>query len=961
MAYKIIILILLTLNLYSQENKFLRYTEPSFNWTDSIIQNMSLDEKIGQLFMVAAYSNKGNKHKKKIDSLINNYNIGGIIFFQGSSHKQATLTNHYQKISKTPLFVAIDGEWGLAMRLDSTFAYPWAMTLAAVDNDSLIYQMGTQIAKHCKLLGININFAPVADINNNPKNPIIGNRALGSDKLNVTKKSILYMRALQDNQVMACAKHFPGHGNTSKDSHKELPIIKGSKDSLQKLEIYPFSELINYGIGSVMIGHLLMPSFDKQLPSSLSPKIINNFLRNEMLFSGLVFTDALNMKALDKYDNGDLELKAFLAGNDILLLPRNIKNAIKKIKDHLQKGKISMNYLNYRIKKILLTKYHLGLNKNNIIKKDSLIQKLNSKKDTALKYKIMQNAITLLKNEDSTLPIKDINSKIALVKIGAQQTDETFVKYINKYIKINQINISKNNLYKQIKKLKTYDKVIISIHKSNANPWKNHKLKIFEKTLISKISENTNVILVLFANPYSLMDLNLSNVKSIIMAYQNNKYAQMIVPQIIFGAQNPKGKLPININKELLFGKGINIKNISRLGFDFPYNKGFDPKKIKTIDSLINISISDSVFPGCQILVAKDAKVVYQKSYGHHTYKKKIKVNNSHIYDLASITKIASSTAIIMKMVEDGKLNLFKNLSDIFPKLKGTNKDTINIKEALSHNAKLIPWIPFYSKTIKDKYKKGYYSKVKKDNYKLKVSKNLFIHNKFKDSIINAITESKLIEKKKYLYSGLIFYLMKYYIEDTYKTDIGTLSDSLFYNPLGAITTTYNPLKKFPKKIIVPTENDTIFRKSLLRGYVHDPGAAMQGGLGANAGLFSNSYDLAKVMQMFLQRGYYGGTRFINKHVFDEFNTCHYCYDGNRRGLGFDKPQLKDEGPTFLEISKKSFGHMGYTGTMAWADPEKKIIFIFLSNRVYPTAKNTKIIDRNIRTNLLELVYKAMY
>ncbi|WP_172843106.1 glycoside hydrolase family 3 N-terminal domain-containing protein [Ichthyobacterium seriolicida] len=957
----IIIHLAFCLGIQAQNNNLSLMNPQSEMWADSILNTMTLNEKIGQLFIASVPSNWNKKQGEDLERLIEQHNIGGIIFFKGDIKDQAVLTNKIREKSKHPLFVSIDAEWGLSMRLNGAFAYPWAMTLGAINGEDLIYKMGKRIAYHCRLLGVNINFAPVADINTNPKNPVIGNRSFGSDKENVSKKCIAYVKGLQEIGVIASAKHFPGHGNTSKDSHVTLPVIDHDRDHLEHVELYPFKKSIDAGILSVMIGHLSVPSLDKTMPSSLSKEIINNMLKNEMAFGGLVVTDGLNMKAVSElYPKGELALKAFEAGNDILLMPDEIPTSIEVIRKAVEEKKISVRDLEYRVKKILMAKHFAGLNNKQTVNTQGLYEELNSPLDTALCYEMFKKAITVLKNQDDILPLKNVDEKIAMIQLDRDASSEEFKNFVYKYTsKVDTLKVDQKNLPEVLKKLKEYSKVLISIHKSSENPWKKYQVSNFEKEVIDRISEQNKVILSIFASPYSLLDFQqVKKVSALILGYQNTDFCQMLVPQVIFGAQPASGRLPVDIDEDFPVNSGIDLKSINRLGFNFPTNQRFDHRKLLKVDSLINSSIQDSVMPGCQLLVARNGEIVYEKAYGYHTYDKKVKVKTTDIYDLASITKVMSTGVITMKMVEEGKVKLFQTLGEIFTHINGiknSDKDTINIREALCHFSKLPPSIKFYSKTLEDE---KLYSKKKSKGYSLQVAQELFIADSYKDSIIKKIMDFPLLEKKKYKYSCIIFHLMKYHIEQVYGKSIDRVADEYFYSPIGSNTLTYNPLNKFPKEHIVPTENDTLFRKQLLRGYVHDETAALQGGLGGNAGLFSSAYDLSKMAQMLLQRGYYGGRQYINKLVFDEFNTVYFDRYDNRRAICFDKPPLEQDYED--RISKYSFGHYGYTGTVFWADPQEEIVYIFLSNRVNPTRYPNKLSQKNVRVNLRNIIYKSL-
>ncbi len=935
-------------------------------WVDSILTKMTIDQKVGQLFMINAYSNRDAKHELFIDRLIKKYKIGGLIFFQGTPDKQAKMTNRFQAISEIPLMIGFDGEWGLDMRLDNTYRFPWNMTLGAIQNTKLIKSFGQRLGKHAKRLGIHINFAPVVDVNINPKNPIIGNRSFGEIPENVAEKAIAFTKGMQSEQVLASAKHFPGHGDTDTDSHVSLPTIPFSKERLDSIELYPYKRLFDNGLASVMVGHLSVPQLEPNtsLPSSLSKNIVTGVLKNELGFEGLIFTDALNMKGAANFSSAaEINLEVIKAGNDILLMPNDIEGSFAKIKKAVTDGSITEERLNHSVKKILKAKYWAGLYKVKPILIDNLKEDLNTVEDDILHHKLVKNSITLIKNKQSTFPVKDLEGqRIAYVKLGdAEHT--TFVERLNDYT---QVDVVKGKtLDVLLKNLKPYNLVIIGYHKSNAHAWKGYKFKNKELVWLQEIARNKRVILDVFASPYSLLDVKtFTNIEAAIVSYQNSKMAQDVSAQLIFGAGAAKGKLPVSINENFVAGHGLVSTNLKRLAYTFPEKVGMSSEKLMRVDSIAKIILAEKMAPGMQILVARKGEVVYRKSFGYHTAGKKREVKNTDLYDLASLTKILGGVPPIMKAYEEEKFGLDSYIGGLMPVLKGTDKDSITIKESLSHYGRFKAWIPYYLTTLDSVTReplKEYYNVRKTKKHGVQVARNMFLTTSFKDTINKMIAESPLREKKGYKYSGLIFYLFKDYLEKQYGTSLDKHNATHFYQPLGATTLTYNPLNKFPENRIVPTEIDKFYRKQLLHGYVHDQGAATLGGVNANAGLFSNSNDVAKMMQLYLQKGFYGGKRYFNQETLEVFNKRYYETEGVRRGLGFDKPQLDaDVKATCGCVSSKSFGHSGYTGTYTWADPETELVYVFLSNRVYPTADNTKLVMKNIRTEVQRLIQEAI-
>ena len=937
--------------------------EYQMKWVDSVYSSMTLNQKVGQLFVVQAVSNKGISHKTKILDEITSNGVGGIIFSNGSAEKQVELTNLYQDMSNIPLLIGMDAEWGLSMRLDSTFSFPWNMTLGAISDNELIKHVGNRIAAHCKRIGVNFNFAPVVDINTNPKNPIIGNRSFGESMQNVSSKSLNYMIGQQQMNVLSSAKHFPGHGDTSTDSHKSLPIINHKKERILNVELKPFKNLINNGLESVMIAHLEVPSLEKTrgLPSTLSFAIVTELLRNRLGFKGLIITDALEMKGLSSFKSkGNLDMLAFKAGNDILLMSENVSKGISSIINEYNTGSITEERLSYSVKKILKAKYKVGLNKFSPISTYDLDNDLNSISDEILNEKLVENSLTVIKNKENIIPIKDLSERVGYLSFG-NDSNTSFFSYLNKYSKVNYLsNLDFTNVDDLISK---YNTIIIGIHANSNTPWKSYKIKKEEINLINHISKTVNVILNVFGSPYSLNSFkNIKHIKGVIISYQNSVVFQQKSAQLIFGAIDSKGILPVSIGKLFSVGEGIQIDHINRFSYGIPESVSLNSNKLKKVDSLASIAIDSTMTPGLQLLVAKDGKIIYEKSFGYLTYDKKIKVKNNTIYDLASLTKILVTLPIIMKLVENGTITLDTKLKELIPRYIDSNKSDKTIKEMLSHYSNLKSWIPFYKSTLDSLTKKPnslYYNSFYSNKFNIKVTDSLYLLSTYRDSINVQIKDSELNDEK-YKYSDLPYYIFKEYIENYYSKDLSDIINAQLFNKLRLANTSY-----FPKEItsinnIAPTEIDDYFRYQEIKGTVHDMGAAMQGGVGGHAGLFSNARDVAEIMQMYLQEGLYGNKKYFDKSTINLFNKCYYCDDDNRRGVGFDKPQIEGDGPTCGCISMDSFGHSGWTGTYTWADPEEKIVYVFLSNRSYPDSKENKLLNSNIRTDIQNLIYESI-
>ncbi len=934
-------------------------------WVDKLYASMSLEEKVGQLYMVQVMSNQNENTKQKVINIINKHHIGGIIYSTGNPGKQARLNNELQEVSKIPLLIGMDAEWGLSMRLDKTFAFPWNMTLGAIQNNWLVEQTGKHVGEHCKRLGVHFNFAPVVDINTNPKNPIIGNRSFGEDRDNVTRKAAAFMKGMQTAGVLASAKHFPGHGDTDQDSHITLPTVSFTKKRIDSIELYPYRKLIKEGLSSVMVAHLNVPSLEprKGYPSSLSKGIVTDILKERLGFQGLIFTDALTMKgAADFSETGAIDLAAFQAGNDVMLMSEDVGVGVSKIIEACNRGDITEARLEHSVKKILQAKYKVGLNNYKPIVLNNLNKDLNRLMDNILYGELFENAITVVKNKDDALPLRDLEAKsIAYVRLG-DDSGAPFLDELKKYTKVHAI--TSDDLSSLMDKLKPYNTVIIGFHRSNDSPWKSFKFTNKQLVWLHEIAQSHKVILDAFVKPYALADLKtIANIESIVLSYQNSEIAQRKSAQIIFGALAAKGVLPVSIGQHFKVGDGISYNEIKRLAYAIPERVGMSSEKLKKIDSIAQLAVNRKMTPGIQLLVARKGKVIYNKNFGKHTYRGKENVDFDDIYDVASLTKILATLPLLMELEETGVVNLNTKLSEILPEYKNSNKANITLKSMLSHYAQLRPWEPFYYKTLNSETKRPsskYYSTTRSEAFNIEVSNNLFLRTDYKDSIPEIIKNSELLKRKRYRYSDFPYYILKKFIEKHYGKSLDYLVQSHFYKSLGTNNTLYNPYYKISSKKIVPTEIDDYYRFGKVHGFVHDMGAAMQNGVGGHAGIFSNANDVAKIMQMYLQKGFYGGKRYLKPETIDKFNTCYYCEQKNRRGIGFDKPQLGKTGPTCGCISLKSFGHSGFTGTYTWADPEEEIVYVFLANRTYPNAGKNLLLRENIRTEIQRFIYEAI-
>lgn len=1040
-------------------------------WVDSVFNSLTLDQKIGQLLMPRGnYS--GQPHNiLQLKEWVSQYKIGGIVFFAGNPTIQAQITNELQELSDVPLLIGQDFEWGLGMRLDSTDRFPYAATIGAMpSNPELIERMGKEIGKQCKRIGVHINYAPVVDVNNNPNNPVINFRSFSSDKEVVVTNGLAMMKGMQSQGVLCTAKHFPGHGDTEVDSHHDLPIIAHDKKRLNEVELYPFKKLIEQGLSGVMTAHLEVPALESQkgLASTFSKNIVFKLLREDLKFEGLTFTDAMEMKgAVKNFPKGESMVKALLAGNDILETFMDVPTAVQAIKDAISSGKLNMNVINHKVKKILMAKSWVGLDRYQPIKIESLIADLNTIEADIINHQITQNSITCIQDKTNVLPIKDLTKKIAVVSLG-YQTESDFYRMVQNYTQADYFAVphemTKIKADSVLSTISKYEHVIVAGHFVDIRASKKYGLNPENTAVLKDLSTLPNAIICILGNPFILTKIpELLKVNTLVTAYQQSSYTEMILPQMLFGALPMTGTFPFDISSDLKQGRGLKKASIQRLQYTIPELAGIDRILLqKGLDSLVQVGLVQRAYPGCVLQVAKDGKVIYHKAYGFHTYEAAEKVdmvsqnkayagfvddamdnveglksdgpksNSNHsivgitqksdVFDLASVTKIMGATLAIMKLMNEQKLSLDDNLGQYVPSVKGSNKENLILRDLLTHRAGLKAWIPFWkdavdtvatlkkalvlypdlekqclvhikrpnffqrlfgkksTKTIDYEksliqnqslwsqvlkpdtrvWKTNIFSDQSKVPFTITVANNLFLNADYITTVQKQILDSPVTAPGKYVYSDLHYY---FYTELVQHLTGSSLENYLYktYREMGCNSLKYNPTQTISKINIVPTEFDSTFRAQMIHGYVHDEGAAMLGGISGHAGLFGTSNDLMKIMQLYLEKGNYGNKQIIKPEIIQECTQYQFPLEKNRRGIGFDK---KDFDPSVQNapslFSDQSFGHSGYTGTYAWADPASGISYVFLSNRVYPTRNNNKISLLNIRPNIGDVIVKSI-
>lgn len=953
----------------AEDSAILRKAEMD-KWVEAQLAKMSEDEKIGQFFMLGAYPNKGAEDEARLQQAIDNYHIGGIIFFQASSPTRlASLGNAYQlRSKKTPLLVGIDGEWSVSMRVDSTLRYPRQLTMGAISEAQTVYKFGQRVGQECKRLGIHINFAPVVDVNNNPANPVIGDRSFGEDMQNVAEKAAAYMQGMQDVGVLACAKHFPGHGDTDVDSHYDLPKIGHSRQRLDSLELFPFRYLIERGVASIMVAHLEIPSLDStpNLPSTLSPKVINDLLRKEMRYEGLIITDALNMMGVVKHHaNGDSDAKALLAGNDILLMTQDLAAARKKIKLAIAEGRLQWTDLDERVRRILRAKYRAGLHAYKPVDLKNISLDLNAAAGEAIREEIYAQSLTLVANDSNLLPIAPARAaRVATLAIG-ESVKTPFQSEMEKFGVTRHHYAGQSIVGKQADKyagLKNFDMVLVPIYNIGKYPSDKYNISPSVVDFLKDLNKKTRVVLIAFGNPYSVQYFD--SLSTVVCGYGEQEQIQKLMAQAVGGALPFTGKLPVNAGARFRAGTGINTVATRMAYASRPEAVGLNSKTLAKIDGIAKEMISSQAAPGCQVLVVKDGKIAFHKAYGHHMYDKKRAVQLDDVYDLASVTKICATTISLMRLYEEGKIDLQKTMGDYLPELEGSNKAALRLHDVLTHRSGLKAWIPFYTYTL-DSLKKPqskYYRPKSEGEYCVRVTPSMYFCRTQTDSVIwHRINESPL-EPTNYRYSDMGFILFANLIEKITGQPLDKYARATFYEPMGLREINYNPVDKgIARSRCLPTEQDNYFRYSVVQGDVHDMAAAMLGGVAGHAGLFSPATDLAAVMQMLVNEGEYMGKRYLKAETVRHFIKQQAT--DSRRALGFDRKEKggdKKSVNVAYQASDRSFGHLGFTGIGAWADPDNKIVYLFLSNRTFPSGENNKLNSKNIRPRIHEVIYEAI-
>lgn len=954
-------------------------------WVDSVYRSMSDRERVAQLVFPKVVPTRGADSRAVIKRLVSANGVGGLLFTEGTIDQYADMTDYAMSFARDGKGVAplmtFDGEWGLSMRVKNTPRFPHNMGLGAVADPQLIYRYGAEMARECRLLGIQVNFAPVLDVNSNPSNPVIGYRSFGEDPVKVGRLGEFYSRGLEDGGVQAVGKHFPGHGDTGTDSHKTLPSLNHDLGRLEEVDLKPFKDFIDAGCSGIMTGHIALPALDPSgTPASLSKKISTELLRDKMGFEGLIYTDALGMKGAT-VEGRNNALMALEAGADVLLSPLNPVDDIDFIAAALKSGKLSRKTLEDRCRRVLTYKYALGLSKPVTIDTKGLAGAINSPEADMLNRELAAASMTVIYNRDDLLPIGNLDkTTIAVVNIGAP-ADNEFSATCSRYARVDRYYTNGAAFSAEtLAKIKNHDVVIAAVY--NDKSW--------ARSTMASLKDCRNLVAVFMVNPYKMNKFagSIGKAGALVLAYDDTPYTREYAAQALFGGIDVDGTLPVNLKGLAPIGTGVKLKK-SRLGFSTPLAMGMRPSLTDSIDSIVGAALKANAFPGCQVLVARHGNVIHDKCYGLTTAGGAA-VTPATVYDLASVSKATGTLPGVMKAYDLGLFSLDDKASKHIPGLRGTDKESVTVSQLLYHESGIRPALNMFEVMTdaasytgdlikgrpdamhKRKVQNGAYvhntarlrrditSDTRSDRFPVTAAEGLYVGRETYDTIMGRIYHSPLRARKDYAYSCLNFcLLMDMEQRLTSQPHDRFVTDSIFA-PIGAYTTCYRPTLHHNIGDIAPTEKDNYLRNQHLRGYVHDELANFSGGVQGNAGLFSNADDVAKICQMWLNGGVYGDRRVLSEETVRLFTTSKSptC----RRGLGFDKPDAEqpDNSPTCDEADPSVYGHLGFTGTVFWVDPVNDMIFVFLTNRVDPTRDNAAFSKANIRPELFRQLYKAL-
>ncbi|MBL0175577.1 MAG: serine hydrolase [Ignavibacteria bacterium] len=902
-------------------------------WVDSLLHALTMREKVAQMIVPFAFSNIEGKKLRDLKSAIVEKKVGGVIISTGSVDEAKRLVDSMQGWARTPLLISADFENGLTMRLAGATEFPSLMALGATRDPALAYEAGRATAREARAVGVLQNYSPVVDVNSNPLNPIINIRSFGEDPAQVASMAEAFMRGLQDGRVIATVKHFPGHGDTETDTHIDMPVLRHSLARLDSVELLPFRRLVDAGVLSVMSGHLAVPAIDSDSarPSTLSPVMLDSLLRGSMGFRGLIVTDALNMKGVTKkYRNGGAAKHAVLAGVDVLLMPPDIDEAIDAVAGAVGSGEISEAVIDHSVRKILLYKEWLGLSARRAPDRTLADTVTNGSEHRALAERIARRAITLVKNEDALLPLAPAPArKVVLLSLLHGRDGEDAGRFTPimdaSFGGLRSFDVEAKLTARQrvalLDSLRGADLVIIASFINGRNGAGGVVLSEDQQALLDRAGAlGKAAVLCSFGSPYVVTSMPW--VRAYVCAYGSDTPSMHAARDVLLGAVHPVGTLPVSIPGIAARGEGLRFATPLSAASAMPERIA---PAFAEVDALIREQIAAHAFPGAQLAVVKDGEVVHLRCYGALKYDSSAAVSPSTMYDIASMTKVVATTTAAMKLVEEGKLDLDRTVASYIPAFGANGKQNVTVRNLLVHNSGLPAFRLYYTFCRSGK------------------------------EVLDSIYASRLdyATGTRMVYSDLGIITLGKIVEAVAGISLDVYAQAMLFGPLGMAHTMFTPPESL-RALCAPTEMDTVWRKRLVQGAVHDETAALLGGVAGHAGLFSTAADLARFARMLLAGGELDGARIVQASTIAQFTKRQ---GASSRALGWDTRSTAGSSAGRY-FSSRSFGHTGFTGTSIWIDPDARVAVVFLTNRVHPTRENRRLIG--FRAVLHDAVRQAL-
>ncbi len=920
-------------------------TPPPFadtsDWVEAQLDALTLEQKVAQLFSVwvsGYYQSTDDPDYRELTALVEDVQVGGLIFGSGDPMEQAVLTNDLQRRADLPLLVAQDMEWGAGMRINRTTTLPPAMAIGATRNPAFARMAGYVTAREARALGVQHVYAPVADVNNNPANPIINIRSFGERAGLVAEMTAAFVDGTQRGGAMATAKHFPGHGDTSTDSHLDLPVLPIDRARLDTLELVPFRAALDAGVASIMTGHLALPALDADsIPATLSPAITDSLLRQEMGFDGLVVTDALNMQGVtDSFGVGEAAVRALEAGADVLLMSTDPRWARAAILEAVNNGRLTEARIDRSVRRILEAKAQMGLPEQRTVDLQAVAERVSIQPHQVLRDAIARASTTLLRDATDLLPITPRNPKRALVVTLSDSDDpdvgDRFIGELRGTPAFERIAVRRldadadeDDIDAVLNDVNYVDVVLVASF-LRVRAWSNQiGLSDHYRDFLTRLMEDdTDVALVSFGNPYATLDLERAP-DAYLAAYGSHDASQTAAAQAIRGASAVGGQLPVTLPEQHTFGTGLERAQVAPR-VDVPEAVGMNSRTLARTDSLLHQSMLNRAFPGAAVAVGRQQTIAKLGGTGYYTYDAKRRVTARSIYDVASLTKVIATTTAAMQLYEAGELALDAPVTRYLPAFGQNGKSDVTIRQLLSHSSGL----------------------------------EAYLGASERGSTPQAIVDTILAEPLQYdpgaqsEYSGLGMITLMRVIETISGQDFDAYCEEHIFDPLGMTRTGFRPARWTDTTRVVPTTDTT---GTHLQGTVHDPIARRMDGVSGNAGLFSTAEDLARFAYMLVNDGRIYGRQFLQPETIDRF-TRRAGVPNSTRALGWDTKSTDGYSSAGQHFGPRSFGHTGYTGTSMWIDPERDLFALLLTNRVYPDDTNRTIID--VRPAFADLVFESI-